>query len=79
MDFLILAVTATVGVYLANMFANTILGFIPASFGGLSGAATGTTASPLMSALATGVIVAGTIAAAGHLHGKIGSDVRRAV
>ena len=78
MDFLILAVAATVGVYVAGMFANTILGFIPASFGGLSGAATGTAASPLMSAFATGLIVAGVIAAAGHLHGRVGRDIKAA-
>lgn len=79
MEFLILTVAATVGVYLAGMFANTILGFIPASFGGLSGATAGSTPSPIMSALASGIIVAAVIAAAGHLHGKLGEDVRRAV
>lgn len=79
MEFLILVIAASVGVYVAGMFANTILGFIPSSFGGLSGAASGTTASPLMSALASGIIIAGVIAAAGHLHGKLGSDIKEAV
>lgn len=79
MDFLILALAASVGFYIAGMFSNTILGFIPSSFGGLNGAATGTTASPYMSALASGIIIAGVIAAAGHLHGKMGSDIRKAV
>lgn len=78
MDFLILALAATAGVYVAGMFSNTILGFIPSSFGGLSGAATGTAASPLMQALASGIIVAGVIAAAGHLHGKVGRDIKAA-
>lgn len=81
MDFLILAIAATVGLYINSSFgiSNMILGFIPSSFGGLSGAATGTAASPLMSALASGVVVAGAIAAAGHLHGRIGRDVRASV
>jgi hypothetical protein len=78
MDFLILTLAASVGVYVAGMFASTILNLIPSSFGGLNGAATGTAASPYMTALASGIIIAAVIAAAGHLHGKIGEDIREA-
>jgi hypothetical protein len=79
MDFLILALASTAGFYIASMFANTILGFIPSSFGGLSGATAGTAASPIVAAIANGLIIAAVIAAAGHMHGKLGSDVRAAV
>lgn len=79
MDFLILALAASAGVYVAGMFAGTILGFIPASVGGTSGAAAGTQASPLVAAFANGVIIAAVIAAAGHLHGKVGHDIKEAV
>ena len=79
MEYLILTLAASVGVYLSGMFANTILGFIPSSFGGLSGAASGTAPSPYMAAIASGVIVAAVIMAAGHIHGTIGSDVKKAV
>lgn len=79
MDFLILTLAASVGVYVASMFASTILNLIPSSFGGLNGAASGTTASPYISALASGIIIAAVIAAAGHLHGKIGEDIKQAV
>lgn len=79
MDFLILAGASAVGVYLAGMFASTILGFIPSSFGGTSGATAGTAASPYMAALASGIIIAGVIVAAGHLSGRLGEKERAAI
>ena len=79
MEYLILTLAASVGVYLSGMFANTILGFIPSSFGGLHGAASGTAPSPYVAAIASGIIVAAVIVAAGHLHGTVGSDIKKAV
>jgi hypothetical protein len=78
-DFLILTLACSAGVYLSSMFSNTILGFIPSSFGGLNGATAGSTASPIVAALASGVIIAGVVAAVGHLHGSIGEREREAV
>ena len=74
-DFALLSLASLVGIYVANMLAPTILGFIPASFGGGSG---GAKPSDFMSNLVVAVVVAGAIAAAGHLHGKIGEGVKRA-
>lgn len=78
MDFLILALACSVGVYVAGMFAPTVLGFIPASFGGTSGAAAGTAPSPYIAAFASGLVIAAVVAAAGHLHGKVGEGVKAA-
>jgi len=78
MDFLILALACSVGVYVSGMFAPTVLGFIPASFGGTSGAAAGTAPSPYIQAFASGLVIAAVVAAAGHLHGRIGSGIKEA-
>jgi len=78
MDFLILALACSVGVYLTGMFTPTVLGFIPASFGGTSGAAAGTTPSPYIAAFASGLIIAAVVAAAGHLHGRVGEGIKEA-
>ena len=79
MDFLILAVMASIGVYVAGLFAPTILGFIPSSFGGTSGAAAGTAPSPYIAAFASGLVIAGVIALGGRLIGRVGVAEKAAV
>ena len=79
MDFLILAAMASIGVYVAGLFAPTILGFIPSSFGGTSGAAAGTAPSPYIAAFASGLVIAGVIALSGRLIGRVGEAEKAAV
>lgn len=76
--YVVLTIAATVGVWLASSFASTVLGFIPSSIGGTGGAAAGTAPNTWVALLVNGAIVAGVVVLAGHLHGKLGSEIKRA-
>jgi len=67
----VLALFAAIGVWAASAFGGMILGFIPASIGG------GATPNKYVALFVNGAIVAAVIVLGGHLHGRIGSDLRR--
>lgn len=79
MEYAVLVGVCTAGVYVASMLATTILGFIPTSLGGTSGAAAGTTATPnqWLVLLINGAIIAGVVLAVSHIKG-VGQQVAAA-
>lgn len=70
--YVVLTLAATVGVWLASSFAATITGIIPSALGG------GATPNKWVALLVNGAIVAGVVVLAGHMHGKVGREIRRA-